>query len=129
MGQPQHPWVERNLAKRIYNLADENIRYFYNNWVPLLAVRKIAIVPSKAVWRWNRGWPKNSPRCWKRAPTGKEAAAAGAHRVPLRRGDMYDPGRTITARRRPCTTASATISNRSSSSARVMTASRALSCP
>jgi hypothetical protein len=37
MARPQHPWVERNLREGIYNLADENIRYFYNNWVPLLA--------------------------------------------------------------------------------------------
>jgi hypothetical protein len=37
MSKPQHPWVERNLREGIYNLADENIRYFYNNWVPLLS--------------------------------------------------------------------------------------------
>ena len=37
LDQPQHPWVERNLRDGIYNLADENIRYFYNNWIPLLA--------------------------------------------------------------------------------------------
>ena len=34
--KPQHPWVERNLQEGIYNIADENIRYFYNNWIPLL---------------------------------------------------------------------------------------------
>jgi hypothetical protein len=34
---PQHPWVEQNLREGIYNIADENIRYLYNNWVPLLA--------------------------------------------------------------------------------------------
>ena len=37
MSAPQHPWVERNLREGIYNIADENIRYLYNNWVPLLA--------------------------------------------------------------------------------------------
>ena len=37
MAKPQHPWVERNLREGIYNIADENIRYFYNNWVPLLS--------------------------------------------------------------------------------------------
>ena len=36
MARPQHPWVERNLREGVYNLADENIRYLYNNWVPLL---------------------------------------------------------------------------------------------
>ena len=34
--KPQPDWVERNLREGIYNLADENIRYLYNNWVPLL---------------------------------------------------------------------------------------------
>ena len=37
MAQPQHVWVERTLREGIYNIADENIRYFYNNWIPLLA--------------------------------------------------------------------------------------------
>ncbi len=36
LGKPQHPWVSRNLREAVYNLADENIRYLYNNWVPLL---------------------------------------------------------------------------------------------
>ncbi len=35
--KPQHAWVERNLREGIYNLGDENIRYMYNNWVPLMA--------------------------------------------------------------------------------------------
>ncbi|BDC49349.1 hypothetical protein F183_A16650 [Bryobacterales bacterium F-183] len=34
--KPQHAWVNRNLTEGIYNIADENIRYFYNNWIPLL---------------------------------------------------------------------------------------------
>src|SRR5262249_34888074 len=37
---PQHPWMERNLREAIYNIADENIRYLYNNWVPLLATEQ-----------------------------------------------------------------------------------------
>ena len=32
-----HPWVRQNLRHAIYNVADENIRYLYNNWVPGLA--------------------------------------------------------------------------------------------
>jgi HEAT repeat protein len=36
LAAPQHPWVEANLHAAIYNLADENIRYLYNNWVALL---------------------------------------------------------------------------------------------
>src|SRR5205085_818072 len=37
MAKPQPEWVESNLRHAIYNLADENIRYLYNNWVALLA--------------------------------------------------------------------------------------------
>ena len=36
LGQSEHPWIEQNLQAAVYNLADENIRYLYNNWVPLL---------------------------------------------------------------------------------------------
>lgn len=36
LAKPQHPWVETNLHHAVYNVADENIRYLYNNWVPLL---------------------------------------------------------------------------------------------
>ncbi len=35
--KPQPEWVERNLREGLYNLGDENIRYMYNNWVPLMA--------------------------------------------------------------------------------------------
>jgi hypothetical protein len=37
LARPQPAWVASNLSDAIYNLADENIRYLYNNWVPLLA--------------------------------------------------------------------------------------------
>ncbi len=36
MAKPQSDWVTSNLNDAVYNLADENIRYLYNNWVPLL---------------------------------------------------------------------------------------------
>src|SRR3982074_860943 len=36
MAKAQHPWVAANLREAVYNLTDENIRYLYNNWVPLL---------------------------------------------------------------------------------------------
>jgi Squalene-hopene cyclase C-terminal domain len=36
LGTRQHPWVQENLRHAVYNLSDENIRYLYNNWVPLL---------------------------------------------------------------------------------------------
>jgi len=36
MAKKQQDWVASNLSDAVYNLADENIRYLYNNWVPLL---------------------------------------------------------------------------------------------
>ena len=39
LAEPQHPWIAENLHAAVYNLADENIRYLYNNWVPLLGAR------------------------------------------------------------------------------------------
>ena len=32
----QNRWIETNVRAAVYNLADENIRYLYNNWVALL---------------------------------------------------------------------------------------------
>ncbi|MDW8367837.1 MAG: HEAT repeat domain-containing protein [Abditibacteriales bacterium] len=37
MSVPEHPWVRRNLVEGFYNICDENVRYLYNNWIPLLA--------------------------------------------------------------------------------------------
>jgi hypothetical protein len=37
LSQPQHPWVQRNLREGLYSMADENVRYLYNNWIALLA--------------------------------------------------------------------------------------------
>ena len=39
LAQSQHPWVARNLREGIYNIADDNIRYLYNNWIPLTRER------------------------------------------------------------------------------------------
>jgi hypothetical protein len=37
MSVPEHPWVRRNLVEGFYSVCDENVRYLYNNWIPLLA--------------------------------------------------------------------------------------------
>ena len=37
MTAPRPLWIESNLHDAIYNLADENIRYLYNNWIALMA--------------------------------------------------------------------------------------------
>jgi hypothetical protein len=39
LAMSQHPWVRRNLQEGLYNIADENIRYLYNNWIPLLGMK------------------------------------------------------------------------------------------
>jgi hypothetical protein len=91
MAEPQHPWIAENLGIALYNLADENIRYLYNNWVALLGTDhdreraihgrlnveaqladKIAVVL------------ETGP-----APQKKNVLEALGD-LPLRRGDVYD---------------------------------------
>ena len=36
IGTETHPWVRRNLIEALYSMADENVRYLYNNWIGLL---------------------------------------------------------------------------------------------
>ncbi|MGH9767274.1 MAG: hypothetical protein ACREAB_07550, partial [Blastocatellia bacterium] len=33
MAVNEHPWMRRNLLEGFYSLADENVRYLYNNWI------------------------------------------------------------------------------------------------
>jgi hypothetical protein len=37
MAVQEHPWMRRNLLEGFYSLADENVRYLYNNWIGHLA--------------------------------------------------------------------------------------------
>ena len=37
LAEPRHPWVRRNLIEALYIIGDDNIRYFYQSWVPSLA--------------------------------------------------------------------------------------------
>ena len=98
MGQPQPAWVESNLEDAVYNLADENIRYFYNNWVALLpsaedrdrAVRGRLAVESRLATKFAAVLEK-AP-----APQKKRLLRALTE-FPLRRGDIYDPEADITA--------------------------------
>ena len=118
LAQPQHPWVEANLHAAIYNLADENIRYLYNNWVALLgpedrdrAIQGRLAVESQLADKF-AGVLEHGPDAQK-----KQLLAALAE-LPLRRGDVYDlaprPGRSPP----PCIAGSETISSRSLSSVR-----------
>ena len=78
LAQPQHSWVESNLHAAIYNLADENIRYLYNNWVALLAKpedRDRAIQGRLAVGVTARGQIRRRPGT--RTRRSEEAVACG----------------------------------------------------
>lgn len=91
MGKPADRWTESNLHDAIYNLADENIRYLYNNWVPLLARgedRETAI----------RGRLAIEARLAEKFVVQLESSAANEKKLllrfltafPLRRADVYD---------------------------------------
>lgn len=91
MDRPQHAWIAQNLREGIYNLADENIRYLYNNWVPLLAReadRKQAIegrlrVESRLADKFATVLEHGSDR-------QKKELLLALNEYPLRRGDTYD---------------------------------------
>jgi hypothetical protein len=91
LGQPQHPWVTENLKAALYNLADENIRYLYNNWVALLARdldRERAIHGRLGV------EAQLAEKIARVLETGADAQKKNVldalASLPLRRGDIYD---------------------------------------
>ncbi|MGE0128648.1 MAG: HEAT repeat domain-containing protein [Blastocatellales bacterium] len=40
MAVNEHRWMRRNLLEGFYSLADENVRYLYNNWIGHLAQKE-----------------------------------------------------------------------------------------
>lgn len=92
MEKPQHPWLERNLKEAVYNLADENIRYLYNNWVPGLAkpedrekvIRGRLAVEDRLATKFAKALESGNPQLVK-------VLLAGLSEFELRRGDVYDP--------------------------------------
>jgi HEAT repeat protein len=90
MAEPQHPWVERNLREAAYNIADENVRYLYNNWVALLpknalrdrAVRGRLAVEQELAEKFARVLETGGDR-------QKKILLAGLGQFPLRRADSY----------------------------------------
>lgn len=91
LGQPQHPWVEQNFRHAVYNIADENIRYLYNNWVPLLgrtADRERAIDGRLAVE--DRLASKFAQVLTVGSNLQKKALLQALTEEPLRRADVYD---------------------------------------
>ncbi|MEO7651958.1 MAG: HEAT repeat domain-containing protein, partial [Bryobacteraceae bacterium] len=92
MSAPNHPWIDRNLREAIYNIADENIRYLYNNWIPLLATpedRSRAIQGRLAVE--SRLAEKFAGVLEKGNNHQRKMLLAGLTEFPLRRADVYDP--------------------------------------
>ncbi|MBS1858947.1 MAG: HEAT repeat domain-containing protein, partial [Acidobacteria bacterium] len=91
LAKPQHPWVERNLEWAVYNLADENIRYLYNNWVPLLGRpedRERAIQGRLAI---EAQLAQKFAQVLTRGPDAqKKRLLAALADFPLRRGDVYE---------------------------------------
>ena len=91
LAEPQHPWIASNLRAGVYNLADENIRYLYNNWVPLMAReedRDRAIRGRLAI------ESQLADKFCKVLQTGsdlqKKELLHALTELPLRRGDIYD---------------------------------------
>jgi hypothetical protein len=87
LAKPQHPWVERNLKEAVYNLADENIRYLYNNWVPGLAKPE----DRERVIRGRLAIEDRLAEKFARVLETGSALLAGLSEFELRRGDVYDP--------------------------------------
>jgi hypothetical protein len=88
---PQHPWVETNLRAAIYNLADENIRYLYNNWVALMgrdADRQRAIQGRLAVEA--QLADKLAAFLASHAAPQQKRLLASLTEFPLRRADAYE---------------------------------------
>lgn len=86
-----HPWVLRNVKEAIYNIADENIRYLYNNWIPLLATeesRTRAIAGRLA--HESRLTEKFSTVLEKGSPAQARVLLAALTEFELRRADVYD---------------------------------------
>ena len=91
MAKPQPAWIESNLRDAVYNLADENIRYLYNNWVPLLpraedrerAIRGRLAVESRLAEKFAAVLETVRTRRRRRC-------CASLTEFPLRRGDIYD---------------------------------------
>jgi hypothetical protein len=91
LGKPQPAWVAANLREAVYNLADENIRYLYNNWVALLphpedrdrATKGRLAVESRLAGKFAAVLEQGSD-------TQKKALLRALTELPLRRGDIYD---------------------------------------
>jgi hypothetical protein len=97
LASPQPEWVASNLRDAVYNLADENIRYLYNNWVALLprsedrerAIRGRLAVESRLAGKFAKALEGGSP-------AQQKALLRALTEFPLRRGDIYDAESDLT---------------------------------
>src|SRR5262245_4518222 len=94
MGDPQHPWVRRNLIEGFYIMADENVRYLYNNWIghlPQREDRDKAVSAHRALSEWMANVIANA------LTTGNELQREGLLRglteFHLRHGGYTNAGR------------------------------------
>ncbi|MEP7271428.1 MAG: hypothetical protein ABI882_07970 [Acidobacteriota bacterium] len=94
MAVREHPWMRRNLLEGFYSIADENVRYLYDNWIALIAEpgdRERAI----------RGHRDASQRMAERIARGliagnelqREGLLEGLTEFHLRTGDSANAGR------------------------------------
>jgi HEAT repeat protein len=91
LAKRQHPWIASNLRAGVYNLADENIRYLYNNWVPLMgreedrerAIRGRLAIESQLGDKFSKVLETGSD-------LQKKQLLEALTELPLRRGDIYD---------------------------------------
>lgn len=96
MAKPQPDWVASNLNDAIYNLADENVRYLYNNWVPLLgrpedrerAIRGRLALESRLAAKFAAVLDGDSD-------LQKKSLLRSLSEFPLRRADVYDLDATL----------------------------------
>ncbi len=94
MAVNEHPWMRRNLLENFYSLADENVRYLYNNWIAHLAQkedRDRAVAGHRAASR------KMAERIARALETGNELQREGLLRglaeFHLRSGGYVNAGR------------------------------------
>lgn len=92
VAKPQHRWPEQALQEGLYNLADENIRYLYNNWVPSIsreADQRRVIEGRLAI---EKRLADKFARFLETEPdASRKRLLAGLVELPLRRADIYDP--------------------------------------
>ncbi|HUS06230.1 MAG TPA: HEAT repeat domain-containing protein [Bryobacteraceae bacterium] len=97
IAKPQHPWVQRNLQEGIYNLADENIRYLYNNWVPLLARSEDQNKVIQGRLRIEDRLARKFAAVLTDGPEAqKKTLLTSLTQLTLRRADVYDPAADLT---------------------------------